>query len=218
MTASSPNIYQRMNAIAADAEVAKGGKAPGAVGGFAFHKIDDVEAVLKPLFIKHGVTAIPTVAESSFELNGGWNWATVRVDISFVNVENPEDVVVVSSVGQGNDKQDKATGKAISYACKNAYLSIFHLKGQSDPETDSTAEHVPSPVAGRHPVYEEDIDPTQVVPDGKNRGKSYSKLTDKQLAWYAENHADDTVRKAAAEELEFRSEVNQDKGESEELF
>ena len=120
-----------------DAEVAKGGTAPGAVGGFAFHKIDDVEAVLKPLFHKHGVMAIPTLREPmEFSPNGSWNIATAHVEVTFVNVDNPDDVVTVSFPGQGFDKQDKAAGKAISYACKNAYLSVFHLKGQPDVEAD----------------------------------------------------------------------------------
>lgn len=144
-----PNIHQRLLAISHDAEVAKGGTAPGAVGGFAFHKIDDVEAVLKPLFHKHGVMAIPTLREPmEFSPNGSWNIATAHVEVTFVNVDNPDDVVTVSFPGQGFDKQDKAAGKAISYACKNAYLSVFHLKGQPDVEADAHTEHVAADANG----------------------------------------------------------------------
>jgi len=48
--------------------------------------------------------------------------------------------------GQGIDYGDKATGKAISYAAKAAYLSAFHLRGQPDNEGDDIRRSKP-PVA-----------------------------------------------------------------------
>jgi len=184
-----------MLAITQEAEVAKGGTAPGAVGGFEYHRIDDVEAATKPLFVKHGVLAVPTVAECHFDNAGGWNVATVRLEIAFINANNPEDRQVISSWGQGLDKQDKAIGEAISYACKNAYLSIFHLKGKPDPEADAHEDHVPAVPR---------LDTAEVVPFGKNRGTAWNELNLRQLSWYAANTRHPEAAAAAKEELKRR--------------
>ena len=52
------------------------------------------------------------------------------------------------------DYSDKATGKAISYAAKAAYLSAFHLRGQPDSESDDIRR--PAPPAPP-PVSEKDV-------------------------------------------------------------
>ena len=202
-TAVKPNIHQRLLAIASECNVAKGGTAPAAVGGFAFHKIDDIEAALQPLLTKHGVTALPTVSEAHFEPNGSWHHATVCVDITFTNVDTPEDTVSIAAYGQGFDKQDKAAGKAISYACKNAYLSVFHLKGQPDNESDATEEYTVEP---EHTSVNDSVpyDATKVIPHGKNAGTPYSALDAKSLQWYADNTGDINVAKAAEAELDRR--------------
>jgi len=135
-----PNLHQRILSITAEAGVTKEGKAPHAVGGYAFHKIDDVEAALKPLFVKYGVAAIPTVSELTLTSEGKWNRATAMVSIMFFNADDPADEMSVISYGQGFDTLDKAVGKAISYACKNLYLSMFHLKGQPDNEAEPYSE------------------------------------------------------------------------------
>lgn len=193
---TGPNIHQRLLAITKAAEVAKGGTAPQQVGGFAFHKIDDVEAVLKPLFHKHGVLALPTLKEPmEFSVAGGWNVATCHVEISFINADDPTDVVQVTFPGQGMDKQDKAAGKGLSYATKNAYLAVFHLKGQPDNEAESTDQHVPAQA----------VELPEVVPFGKNAGRAWSELSEKQLAWYANEATDPLVRRAAQREIADRT-------------
>jgi len=149
-TPVSPNLRQRLLAITKEASVTKGGTAPGNIGGFAYHKIDDVEAALSPLFVSHGVLASVDVTDMETEIvpTGKKNAyvSKATVEISFWNIEsdNPKPLVIRSR-GRGIDYADKSEGKAISYACKNAYLSLFHLKGQADNESDAHEEHVPAP-------------------------------------------------------------------------
>jgi hypothetical protein len=221
MSEESPNIYQRLLAISTDAEVSKDGTAPNAVGGYAFHKIDDVEAALKPLWTKHGVKAIPTTAEMDIQQSSGWNIATARVDVAFVNVDKPDDLVVVTAHGQGFDKMDKATNKAISYATKALYLSLFHLKGQPDNEDEATDSHVPvqgKQSNGTRETPTEKFDYDQHVkreneegPDlsvyvgfGKNENKKWSELSVRSLQWYAEKARAEQTRGYAKAELDRR--------------
>lgn len=63
----------------------------------------------------------------------------VRIDMHFVNVDDPEDRVTVPSVGIGVDNklnQDKCPGKAISYAVKYAYLKGLGLETGDDPDME----------------------------------------------------------------------------------
>lgn len=137
------NLYQRMLAITQDAgAIGKTGKAASNMGGYEYHKIDDVEEHLRPLLVKHGVMAAPTLVSHTTESNPTGKGSQVQfiteavVDIHFINADNPEERLVVQSLGQGIDYSDKGPGKAISYAVKTAYLCAFHLKGQPDSEQD----------------------------------------------------------------------------------
>jgi hypothetical protein len=141
---------EKLLKITADLGVKKEGQAPAKAGGFPFHRIDDVEAGLKPLLVEHGVMCYTSVTEATNDKmevikkgqNGGtytqiqWH-SEVEVEVTFVDVESPEEKLTLKTRGSGIDFSDKAIGKALSYACKNLYLSMFHLKGQPDNEDDA---------------------------------------------------------------------------------
>lgn len=101
------NIHQRMLAIMHDAEVGKHGTAPKQVGGFAFHRIDDVEAALKPLFIKHGVNVTVSVDKMDPTIENGWNCATVEIAIRLINADTPNDLIEIKAFGQGLGKRGR---------------------------------------------------------------------------------------------------------------
>lgn len=60
----------------------------------------------------------------------------IKLKIKFVNVDNPSDVAFGEGVGQGIDDQDKACGKAMSYAYKYCLLKALGIKTGDDPEND----------------------------------------------------------------------------------
>lgn len=192
------NLYQRMLAITEDAgAIGKTGKAASNMGGYEYHKIDDVEEHLRPLLVKHGVVAAPTLVSHTTESNPTGKGSQVQfiteavVDIHFINADNPEERLTVQSLGQGIDYSDKGPGKAISYAVKTAYLCAFHLKGQPDPEQD---DHERKPKAkGKAPKPAQKASGNgngeYTFPRGEHKGKAISAVP----ADYLERLLDETV-------------------------
>jgi hypothetical protein len=150
-----------MGAIAKNGQATYGDK-------YAYHRIDDIDDKLRDALIEHGVVAMVTSIEDRQmdhwqdppdrydKVKTTWHCECL-ITIEFVNVDNPEDRTKIVGWGQGLDNSDKATGKAISYALKSAYLSAFHLRGQPDNEADNITK--PSPVAERPPVAKQAPEP-----------------------------------------------------------
>ena len=144
---SEKNLHQRIIAIMEDmGAIGKGGKTTYGQS-YAYHKIDDVDDRLRKALIAHGVVAtIAEIADRKLEhfdemdKNGNprttW-YAECAILIELVNADAPDETLTIQGWGQGLDYSDKATGKAISYAAKAAYLSAFHLRGQPDSEQDN---------------------------------------------------------------------------------
>ena len=158
---SSLNLYQRligvmrtMGAIGKSGQATYGDK-------YFYHKIDDIDDRLREALIEHGVVAMITAIEDRKmdhwqdppdkydKVKTTWHCECL-ITIEFVNADNPEDRTKIVGWGQGLDNSDKATGKAISYALKSAYLSAFHLRGQPDNEAENITK--PGPVAEKPPV------------------------------------------------------------------
>jgi hypothetical protein len=143
----SLNLYQRivkvmasMGAVGKSGTVSYGEK-------FAFHRIDDIDDKLRHALIEHGVVCtVIEIADRKLEYfvekdrhgneRSAW-YAECSITIELVNADKPEERTEIKGWGQGLDYSDKATGKAVSYASKSAYLSAFHLRGQPDNEEDN---------------------------------------------------------------------------------
>lgn len=66
--------------------------------------------------------------------------ADVNVKYRVQNIENTDDYIIVSSSGSGVDTQDKAIGKAMTYAYKYMLLRTFAIPTGEDPDKISSAE------------------------------------------------------------------------------
>jgi len=130
------NVEQRLLAVMGELSyVQRDRVAPKEIGGFSFVSHDAVTSAVRPLLVKYGVLCLPTIAEGGHSREG--NQTTLLVDVTFVNVDRPEDQRIVRSVGYGIDKQDKGPGKAMSYAVKYALLKTFSLETGDDVEAAS---------------------------------------------------------------------------------
>lgn len=58
----------------------------------------------------------------------------------FVNIDNPSDYIDITSYGDGVDSQDKAPGKAMTYADKYALLKAYKIETGDDPDKDGSGE------------------------------------------------------------------------------
>lgn len=123
------NIYQRINAVMKEVTyIQKEDKKVNGQYTFASH--DAVTARLHGPMTTHGIV----MSSSIVELVQDGNRTSVKLEINFINIDEPTDRLTVVYYGYGIDPQDKGIGKAISYAIKYALLKTFCLETGDDVE------------------------------------------------------------------------------------
>lgn len=145
---SEMNIFQRMSAItneinkvAKNLSVGTGKSAYKAVGEA------DVLAAVKPAEEKYGVYSYPydreIIETAILTTTSEWDgkvtekknqFLRVRTVYRFVNMEKPEEYIDITTYGDGMDSQDKAPGKAMTYADKYALLKAYKIITGDDPD------------------------------------------------------------------------------------
>lgn len=163
------NIYEKLaaitaelNAVAKNLKVGEGRSSYKAVGEA------DVLASVKPLEAKYKVYSYPAsrrIVDSdvittkkqyrdqrSGELQESETskfFMRVETVYRFVNIENPEEVVEVTTYGDGVDSGDKAPGKAMTYGDKYALLKAYKIITGDDPD-QTASEETKVTRAGQH--------------------------------------------------------------------
>lgn len=113
----------------------------------------DVLKAVKELENKHKVYSYPykreivdreiLVTEKIFEnfdrdtketTKGTKQFLRIETIYRFVNVENPEEYIDITTYGDGIDTQDKAPGKAMTYSDKYALLKAYKMITGDDPD------------------------------------------------------------------------------------
>ncbi len=129
------NIYQKILKITEDVgAVQKEEKKVNNQYKFVSHEA--VTDAIRPLLIKYGVTAIPTVVNHTQDGNN----CILEVMVTFTNVEKPDDSITVHGIGYGVDPQDKGPGKSFSFAVKYIYMKVFNLSSGDDDNERSTVK------------------------------------------------------------------------------
>lgn len=142
------NIFQRMSAItqeisivAKNLQVGEGKSQYKAVGEA------DVLAAVKPVEAKHGVYSYPYSREivESGEMVATTKYGErkslylrLKTVYRFVNMENPDEYIDITTYGDGVDSQDKATGKAMTYSDKYALLKAYKIQTGDDPDQNAS--------------------------------------------------------------------------------
>lgn len=142
------NLYEKLltitaelNAVAKNLKVGEGRSSYKAVGEA------DVLAAVKPLEVKYKVYSFPctrriiesTVLEKESTYNGELKKSYQRLicietTYRFVNCEEPSEFIEITTYGDGIDPQDKAPGKAMTYADKYALLKAYKIITGDDPD------------------------------------------------------------------------------------
>lgn len=140
----SLNIYQRLNKVReVVAYVRKDEKMVAGMYRAVTH--DAVTAAVRKPFIEQGIIIVPkvlssTMTDSTAKTGKGfpiWRYEA-RFEISFVNMDDPNDRVVVELDAHAMDEGDKAPGKATSYATKYAMLKLLNIETGEDEESRIT--------------------------------------------------------------------------------
>ena len=142
------NIYEKLAAITAELNVVAKNLRVGE-GRSAYKAVGeaDVLAAVKPLEAKYKVYSYPRsrkvidsdVITTKKVYNGQESenskfYMRVETVYRFVNAEDPEDYIDVTTYGDGIDSGDKAPGKAMTYADKYALLKAYKIITGDDPD------------------------------------------------------------------------------------
>lgn len=147
------NIYEKMSAITNEiSAVAKNLEVelPNGKGYKAVSEPDVLRAV-KPTEAKFGVYSYPVkrgIVESGEIVTttkyGEKKSLFVRLEVvyRFVNIEKPDEYIEVFSYGDGVDSQDKASGKAMTYADKYALMKAYKIQTGEDTDAEGSGDLV----------------------------------------------------------------------------
>lgn len=141
------NIYEKMLAITSElTRVAKNLQV--GEGKFAYKAVGeaDILAAVRPLEEKYKVYSYPAkrqiVETGEMETKSGSKNIYMRIETTykFVNTENKDEYVEIVSYGDGVDSQDKAPGKAMTYADKYALMKAYKIMTGDDPDQHASEE------------------------------------------------------------------------------
>lgn len=148
------NIYKKMSAITAELTAVAKNLNVG-IGQSAYKAVGeaDVLAAVKPLEEKHGVYSYPysrkivdsdlvtTTTEYKGKVTEKTNrYLRIETVYRFVNIDNPEEYIDITTYGDGIDSQDKAVGKAMTYSDKYALLKAYKIITGEDPDQFKSEE------------------------------------------------------------------------------
>lgn len=145
------NIYEKLSKISNElSTVAKNlsvgeGKAKYKAVGEA-----DVLKAIKPLEEKYKVYSYPSqrrIIESGFLDTVNYKgepkkqfYERIEVIYKFVNIEEPNEYIEITTYGDGIDSGDKSVGKAMTYADKYALLKAYKIVTGDDPGQEPSGE------------------------------------------------------------------------------
>jgi hypothetical protein len=120
--------------------------------GYKFRGIDDCFNAIHPALIKHGVFCCPQVLKAEtteIETNDGKVAFRVLLTIAHRFYADDGSYIEVITVGEGIDRSDKASNKAMSAAMKYCFIELFSIPTEDVEDSDRD-----SPEAGktRHPI------------------------------------------------------------------
>ena len=148
------NIHQRINEVRTDVGYIR--KDVTIDNSYMAVSHDAVTAAVRPFLIKHGITITVSLHSSNVVQETGMATRKgvpiiryeARFDVSFINMDDPQDFVPMVFEAHACDTSDKAPGKAISYASKYAMLKMFNFESGEDEE--SRVEGEPPKLTDEH--------------------------------------------------------------------
>lgn len=152
---SDSNVFQRISAVMNEVAYVKRDKAVSAGQGGNYKAVthDNLVSVARSSMVKNGIVIYPE------QVSGVLLPATQKADGSistmrlyegsyifhFVNIDKPEDRVSVPMSAHAADNGDKAPGKCLTYATKQAVLKILWLETGENEESREEAREALKP-------------------------------------------------------------------------
>lgn len=131
------NIYQKIAEVMKEVQyLAKDDKVSFGTTSYRALSEEKVTSIMRDKLIKYGLVVFPCQQTASRSGN------ITHVDVTYcmVNIENPDEQILIASCGDGADTQDKGSGKAMTYAFKYMWLRTFGIPTGEDPDKISSEE------------------------------------------------------------------------------
>lgn len=159
------NIFEKMSAITSEiTAVAKNLNVGWGKNQYKAVGEADVLAAVKPIEAKHKVYSYPVDREivetailTTVKPDGTESkqqFMRVRTVYRFVDIEKPSDFIDIATYGDGVDSQDKAPGKAMTYADKYALLKAYKIITGDDPDQNYSEPLKDKAAKSRVPVQQ----------------------------------------------------------------
>ncbi len=109
---------------------------------YKYASVSQVLGGIRPVMDRVGLLLETTIIEAKFHPNfsetkagASQHLTEITLELTWVNVDNPEERLSFRGYGQGIDTDEKGSGKAASYAEKTALLKFFHIPvDEEDPD------------------------------------------------------------------------------------
>ncbi len=139
------NIFEKMSAVTNEiTAVAKNLNVGWGKSSYKAVGEADILAAVKPIEEKYKIYSYPVsrdVLESAILTTEKQNgevtkqqFLRIKTVYRFVDAESPADYIEITSYGDGVDSQDKAPGKAMTYADKYALMKAYKIITGDDPD------------------------------------------------------------------------------------
>ncbi len=131
METKEMNIYQKLHAIMGSINtLQKDGKVDFKNTRYNYLSEAKTTGILKEKFVEFGIVVLPIGVEETKDGSVTHGLYSYKV----VNIDNPDDFIILQSGGQGHDSSDKGSGKASSYAYKYLMWRTFAIPSNDDPD------------------------------------------------------------------------------------
>lgn len=167
------NIFEKLSAITNEIGIiAKNLEVKYGTSSYKAVSETDVLKPVKELEAKYKIYSYPksrTIVDRGTLTNSKGNtslFMRVETEYCFVNIENPEEQISVITYGDGVDSQDKAPGKAMTYADKYALLKAYKIATGDDPDKDGSPTDLKFDLWGEEaekPIGKDKIDTIQAL-------------------------------------------------------
>lgn len=138
------NLFQRINQVRKGIDYIKKDKSvsTGTSGSYKAVTHDQVTALVRQHMIDAGIICYPVLVSSRVAETldkEGKPSRNIRYeatyDLTFASCDDPKDAITLRIESHAMDNQDKAPGKALSYAKKYAVLKLFEIETGEDEES-----------------------------------------------------------------------------------
>lgn len=130
------NLYQKLLKITDEiGKIEKTGK--NTTQNYNFIEAAEVTVQVKKMLVEHGVLILPSATNQQIIQKEKGVKATLDINYTIIDAENPTERMELSWVGEGDDSLDKATQKAGTSAHKYFLMKLFNISDKDDPDADS---------------------------------------------------------------------------------